>query len=210
MVASAPIIANGELDERKAHASGRLKQAQNAIDQIWKHNGADRYFVGSISAVKPMPRRFGAGGFMSSRIAERMAVIASSWPLSFRSRSFSLPSQLGVGGEQLAQLHERAHDVEAHLDGTRAVQDRGGHDGAVFGEANVGSADRGASGNRSQTVTGSAPRLRCVSDGTESPPETARRRVYGLVQGFGRDAIERGQLGVEDDALRHAGAVSPW
>lgn len=35
------------------------------------------YFVFSRSAVKPMPRRLGAG-FMSSQIAERMAVIASS------------------------------------------------------------------------------------------------------------------------------------
>jgi hypothetical protein len=39
---------------------------------------ARRYFVGSRSAVKPMPRRFVAGGFMSLRIAERKAVIASS------------------------------------------------------------------------------------------------------------------------------------
>jgi hypothetical protein len=30
-------------------------------------------------AVKPMPRRLGAGGFMSSRMAERIEVIASSW-----------------------------------------------------------------------------------------------------------------------------------
>jgi hypothetical protein len=30
------------------------------------------------SAVKPIPRRLGAGGLVSSRIAERMAVMASS------------------------------------------------------------------------------------------------------------------------------------
>ncbi len=42
------------------------------------------------SAVKPMPRRFGAGGFVSSRMAERMAVIASSWCWYLRSSSSSL------------------------------------------------------------------------------------------------------------------------
>ncbi len=36
-----------------------------------------------------MLRRFGAGGFMSSRMADRMAVIASSWCLSLPSSSSS-------------------------------------------------------------------------------------------------------------------------
>jgi hypothetical protein len=42
--------------------------------------------------------------------------------------------QFLVGAEQLAQLHEGAHHVDAHLDGARAVEDRGGHDRAVLGE----------------------------------------------------------------------------
>jgi hypothetical protein len=44
------------------------------------------------------------------------------------------PGELLVGADPLAQLHERAYHVEAHLDGAGAVQDGRGHDGAVFGE----------------------------------------------------------------------------
>jgi hypothetical protein len=36
--------------------------------------------------------------------------------------------------QDLAQQHEGAHDVDAHLDGAGAVEDGGGHDGAVLGE----------------------------------------------------------------------------
>ncbi len=39
-----------------------------------------------------------------------------------------------VGGEELAQAHERAHDVEARLDGAAGVEDGGGHERAVLGE----------------------------------------------------------------------------
>ena len=42
--------------------------------------------------------------------------------------------QLPVRGEHLTQPHEGAHHVDAHLDGARAVEDRGGHDGSVLGE----------------------------------------------------------------------------
>jgi len=42
--------------------------------------------------------------------------------------------QFLVRAEQLAQLHEGAHDVDAHLDGTWAVENRGGHDRPVLGE----------------------------------------------------------------------------
>ena len=42
--------------------------------------------------------------------------------------------ELFVRGKHLAELHEGAHHVDAHLDGARAVQDGGGHDGSVFGE----------------------------------------------------------------------------
>ena len=42
------------------------------------------------SAVKPMPRRLGCGEFISSRMAERMAAMASSWCWYLRSSSSSL------------------------------------------------------------------------------------------------------------------------
>ena len=52
-----------------------------------------------------------------------------------------LPVDLGepleddlVGHEFVAQADEGADDIDAHLDRTGAAQDRGGHDGAVFGE----------------------------------------------------------------------------
>jgi hypothetical protein len=80
-----------------------------------------------------MPRRLGAGGFISSRMAERMAAIASSWFLSLPSSSL-LASQSGVRGEEFLQLHESAHEVHAHGDNVRGAQDISGLDGAVFGE----------------------------------------------------------------------------
>jgi len=42
--------------------------------------------------------------------------------------------ELLIGGQHFAQLHEGAHDVDADLDCTRAVQDRSGHNRAVLGE----------------------------------------------------------------------------
>jgi len=45
-----------------------------------------------------------------------------------------LPGQLLMGGKELAELHEGADHVNANLDGSRTVQDIGGHDGAVLGE----------------------------------------------------------------------------
>jgi len=41
-------------------------------------------------AVNPIPRRLGAGGFMNSRMVERMAAIGSQWFLSLPSSSLSL------------------------------------------------------------------------------------------------------------------------
>lgn len=40
----------------------------------------------------------------------------------------------GVGGEVLAHFDEGTNDVHAHRDGAGAVEDVGGHEGAVFGE----------------------------------------------------------------------------
>lgn len=39
-----------------------------------------------------------------------------------------------VGEQFLPHAQERADDIDAHGDGARAAQDRGGHDGAVLGE----------------------------------------------------------------------------
>jgi len=53
------------------------------LDRAWwsvaRPRGAGqtgRYFVCSRSAVKPMPRRFGVGGFISSRMAEKIVAVA--------------------------------------------------------------------------------------------------------------------------------------
>jgi hypothetical protein len=96
------------------------------------------YDLSSMLAVKPMPRRLGAGGFMSSRIAESMDAMASSCVASFfLDAGFELIEAFGefrVRAQELAQLHKGAHDVDAHLDGAGAVEDGGGHDGAVLGE----------------------------------------------------------------------------
>lgn len=74
-----------------------------------------------------MGRRLGRGGLRSSRIAESMAAMAWSCVVSFFSmRASSSSKALGeflVGGEQLAQLHEGAHDIDAHGDGVRGAQD---------------------------------------------------------------------------------------
>jgi len=45
-----------------------------------------------------------------------------------------LAREILVRGKQLAQLHEGAHHVDAHLDGAGTVQDGGSHDRAVLGE----------------------------------------------------------------------------
>jgi len=65
-------------------------------------------------------------------------------PLEFLLELVELAGQLGARGEDLAQLHERTHDVNAHRDGTTAVKNGGDHDGAVLGEG-----ERRERGNRS-------------------------------------------------------------
>jgi hypothetical protein len=40
----------------------------------------------------------------------------------------------GIGGEFFAHLYEGTDDVLAHLDSARAVENRGRHEGTVFGE----------------------------------------------------------------------------
>lgn len=55
-------------------------------------------------------------------------------PLELALEFVQLAGKLGIGSQQLAKLDERAHDVEAHFDSTWAVEDSGGHNGAVLGE----------------------------------------------------------------------------
>ncbi len=45
-----------------------------------------------------------------------------------------LAGESGVRGEQVPQLHEGAHDVDAHGDGARGIKDVGGLDRAMLGE----------------------------------------------------------------------------
>jgi hypothetical protein len=42
--------------------------------------------------------------------------------------------KLLIAGEQLAQLHEGAHDINRYFDRAPAVENRRSHDGAVLGE----------------------------------------------------------------------------
>jgi len=46
-----------------------------------------------------------------------------------------LASQSGVRGEEFSQLHEGAHDVDSHGDGTRGIEDVGGLDRTMFCES---------------------------------------------------------------------------
>ncbi len=48
--------------------------------------------------------------------------------------SVELASQRGVRGEELAQLHEGAHDVDAHGNDPRGFKHVGGLDRAMLGE----------------------------------------------------------------------------
>jgi hypothetical protein len=76
------------------------------------------YDFSSMLAVKPMPRRFDGVGFISSRIAERMAVMASSCSPSFLSiRASSWANGRASSG-----------------DGAFAAEDRGEHGYALLGE----------------------------------------------------------------------------
>ena len=52
------------------------------------------------SAVNPIGRRFGCGGFVSSRMAERMTLTASSWCWYLRLELIELTGEHDVGGKQ--------------------------------------------------------------------------------------------------------------
>jgi hypothetical protein len=113
-----------------------------------------------------------------------------------------LAGESRVRGEQFAQLHEGAHDVDAHPHGAGAVEDGGGHDGAVFGEG-----ERRKSGIAMLLRT--AHKLwpvQCLGLGPGEPlyevfSEALGVGFDGLVQHFGGHAIESGKLGIEDGPL---------
>src|SRR5665213_4448314 len=117
-----------------------------------------------------------------------------------------LAGERGVGGEQFAQPHEGAQDVEAHFDGAGTVEDGGGHDGAVFGEA-VGRESRIA------VPLGTGRILRPVQRFRLAPGEAEYeifRKSFGvaldlLVETFGGDPIERGELRVQQYAMAAQG-----
>jgi hypothetical protein len=62
-----------------------------------------RYGFSSMLAVKPMPRRFGGGGFMSCRMAESMAAMVSSWVELLLDAGFEL---IEAAGEILVRADE--------------------------------------------------------------------------------------------------------
>lgn len=82
-----------------------------ALRRRWRHEGADR-----VIDFLELPLGF---------------------EVEHNQRAFEsgeLAREILVRGENLAQAHEGAHDVDAHLDGTWAVENRGGHDRTMFGE----------------------------------------------------------------------------
>ena len=74
-------------DEDVGGAVAAQLEVTNCDLKFWSSARAERSgkvgYFSSRSAVKPMPRRLGGIGFMSSRIAERIAAIALSWEANF-------------------------------------------------------------------------------------------------------------------------------
>ena len=71
-----------------------------------------------MSAVKPMPRRFGAGGCMS--LTDRGEdggdglIVGGEFFIDAHLEFVNSAGQFLVGAEYLAQLHEGTYDVDAH------------------------------------------------------------------------------------------------
>ena len=59
-----------------------------------------------------------------------VGIVAFNAAFQFRELGQHLP----VGGQGFAHAHEGADNEDAHFNGTSGVQDRRGHDGAVFGK----------------------------------------------------------------------------
>lgn len=68
------ILESASLRDVRKCANARAQAFR--VDMFSKQQSAQDFSL--RSAVKPMPRRFGGGGFISSRMAESMAAIASS------------------------------------------------------------------------------------------------------------------------------------
>jgi len=69
---------------------------------------------------------------LTDRLDDRKNLAIVVLELSFQFIEFV--GELLMGRQDLAQFYKRANDEEAGIDGLRAVEDRGGHDGAVLGE----------------------------------------------------------------------------
>ena len=89
-----------------------------------------RHGFSSMLAVKPLPRRLGRRRVHQLTDGGDRLVMDLELAFEF----VELPSQGGVRGEQLAQLHEGAHDLDAHGGGAQGIEDVGGLDRPVFGE----------------------------------------------------------------------------
>src|SRR5450755_860573 len=155
-----------------------------------------------ISTVKLIGRRLGSGGFMSSRIAERMAVMASSWCWYLRSSSSSLRARVALEASS-SRRRTKARTTKTLISTARgAVQDWGGHNGAVLGEGERREP-------RVPMLLGTGRNLRPVPGlgfGPGEPEHEIFRKPIGValdlfVQPLGGDAVEGGQLGIQNDAV---------
>ena len=119
--------------------------------------------------------------------------------------AFKLIELLGkrfVRRQQFAQPYERAHHMHTHLNRSGAVQDIGRLYGAVLGEGKWWE-------SRISMLGGSGRNLRPVENlnfGSREPKYEIRGKSSGipfdgLVQAFGRYAIESSEISIEDDAL---------
>src|SRR5205814_6043066 len=113
-----------------------------------------------------------------------------------------LAREPAVGGEEFAQLHEGAHDIDAHLDGPGAVEDGGGHDGAVLGEGE-------GRQSRIAVLLGTGRKMRPVQRldlgageaEHKIPGESLGVALHLFVEPPGRDAVQRGEFGIEQHAM---------
>jgi hypothetical protein len=119
--------------------------------------------------------------------------------------AFKLIELLGkrfVRRQQFAQPYERAHHMHTHLNRSGAVQDIGRLYGAVLGEGKWWE-------SRISMLGGSGRNLRPVENlnfDSREPKYEIRGKSSGipfdgLVQAFGRYAIESSEISIEDDAL---------
>src|SRR6266516_6244172 len=100
--------------------------------------------------------------------------------------------------ERRPHLHERANDEDAHLNGLRAVENIGRYNRIVFGE---GAREDGREFQPEEVVT-ICDHLRLLTIGQEKSEigwKTIRIALYGLVQRLGHDAVQLGQVAIQND-----------